>query len=50
MRLPPSVFWAMSLAEWRALVEGRLGGAAAHPLRRTELEQLMQTYPDISHG
>jgi uncharacterized phage protein (TIGR02216 family) len=46
MRLTPAVFWALSLPEWRALLEGRFGNAGAQPLRRGELEQLMQIFPD----
>jgi uncharacterized phage protein (TIGR02216 family) len=45
LRLAPATFWALSLPEWRALLEGRFGAAAA-PLARGELEQLMRIYPD----
>ncbi len=45
MRLTPSVFWALSLPEWRALLDGR-GGGKAKPLGRGELEQLMRMHPD----
>jgi uncharacterized phage protein (TIGR02216 family) len=47
MGLSPAVFWAMSLAEWRAAVEGRFGQARA-PMARRDLDQLMQLYPDRS--
>ncbi len=50
LRLSPATFWAMSLVEWRALLDGRFGNAGAMPLGRAELEQLMTLYPDISHG
>jgi hypothetical protein len=45
MRLEPRVFWAMSLCEWRAAVEGRLPRRAP-PLARAELESLMKEHPD----
>ncbi len=43
MRIPPKIFWAMSLVEWRA-VNARLHAIA--PLARAEFEQLMQAHPD----
>jgi uncharacterized phage protein (TIGR02216 family) len=46
MRLAPATFWALSLTEWRAMVEGRSGGAHTDPLARGELEQLMRDHPD----
>lgn len=49
MRLAPGAFWALSLPEWRALVEGR-GGTHSAPLRRGEFETLMSLYPDHPHG
>jgi uncharacterized phage protein (TIGR02216 family) len=47
MRLAPDVFWAMSLSEWRAAVNGfaRRSSRTA-PLPRADFEQLMQLYPD----
>jgi uncharacterized phage protein (TIGR02216 family) len=45
MRLAPDVFWALSLPEWRALLDGR-AGAKARPMARTELEHLMRMHPD----
>ncbi|HEY0105355.1 MAG TPA: phage tail assembly chaperone, partial [Rhizomicrobium sp.] len=43
LRLPPSVFWSLSLPEWRAL----LAPPPAHmPLARAEFEDLMSQYPD----
>lgn len=47
MRLTPDVFWAMSLVEWRAAVNGyaRRGRIVA-PLARVEFEQLMRMFPD----
>jgi uncharacterized phage protein (TIGR02216 family) len=41
----PRDFWALSLKEWRALVEGRLGSSAPS-LGRAELTALMKVYPD----
>ena len=47
MGLSPPVFWAMSLAEWRAAVAGRQRrGRHAAPLDRGELQHLMELYPD----
>jgi len=44
MRLAPKIFWAMSLAEWRACVTRPRGAA---PLARAELEVLMKEHPDV---
>jgi uncharacterized phage protein (TIGR02216 family) len=41
LKLPPAVFWSLSLAEWRALT-----APAVPALRRRELETMMQQYPD----
>jgi uncharacterized phage protein (TIGR02216 family) len=47
MRLSPDVFWAMSLGEWRAAVNGfTRRSSRATPLARADLEQLMKMYPD----
>jgi uncharacterized phage protein (TIGR02216 family) len=49
MGLPPRVFWAMSLPEWRAAVAGfqaRRGIKPAPPLGRDEFDALMARYPD----
>lgn len=45
MRLEPRVFWAMSLAEWRAAIDGRMKPRAP-ALKRTEFETLMKDHPD----
>ena len=47
MRLSPETFWAMSLGEWRAAVNGfaRRSQRAA-PLARIEFEHMMQMFPD----
>jgi uncharacterized phage protein (TIGR02216 family) len=45
MQLTPDVFWALSLPEWRALLDGR-AGARAQPLARGEMEHLMRMHPD----
>jgi uncharacterized phage protein (TIGR02216 family) len=39
--IPPDAFWRLSLAEWRWM-----SAAAAAPAR-SELERLMQDYPDM---
>ena len=45
LRLTPDAFWALSLPEWRALLDGRFARSAT-PLARAELDRLMQAYPD----
>jgi uncharacterized phage protein (TIGR02216 family) len=44
LRLSPHEFWALSLKEWCALVEGRLGSSAP-ALARAEFDALMKVYP-----
>jgi len=49
MGLPPRVFWAMSLPEWRAAVCGfqaRRGTLPAPHLGRADFAALMARYPD----
>ncbi|MFL6689736.1 MAG: phage tail assembly chaperone [Alphaproteobacteria bacterium] len=47
MRLSPDVFWAMSLGEWRAAVNGfARRSSCATPLARADLDRLMRMYPD----
>jgi uncharacterized phage protein (TIGR02216 family) len=41
LRLSPAAFWSLSLAEWRALAPSPKASLA-----RTELNDLMQRYPD----
>lgn len=43
--IPPREFWRLSLKEWRALNAG--GEDAA--LKRSTVEQLIQSYPDKTH-
>jgi uncharacterized phage protein (TIGR02216 family) len=45
MRIPPKIFWAMSLVEWRAAIAGTRP-RSSKPLARGEFEQLMQAFPD----
>ncbi len=45
MRLAPSVFWAMSLVEWRAALAGRMPRRAV-PLARRDFETMMKRFPD----
>ena len=47
LRLRPRDFWAMTPREFAAAIEG-LGGGAAAPLGRGELDALMQLFPDRS--
>jgi hypothetical protein len=47
MGLKPAEFWALSLGEWRALVEARFPKPPA--LARPDFENLMRLYPDTSH-
>ncbi|MBU1212958.1 MAG: phage tail assembly chaperone [Alphaproteobacteria bacterium] len=45
--LPPAVFWAMTPCELAAAIRGRLGvDPSPSPLRRGDLENLMQRFPD----
>jgi uncharacterized phage protein (TIGR02216 family) len=44
LKLPPAVFWSLSLREWRALLSPRARGET--PMRRDEFDDLMQRYPD----
>lgn len=43
MRIPPKIFWAMSLVEWRAAIARPSANA---PLARAEFEELMREHPD----
>jgi uncharacterized phage protein (TIGR02216 family) len=45
LRLTPDIFWALSLVEWRALLDGRFGRSTP-ALARNDLQQLMRMYPD----
>jgi uncharacterized phage protein (TIGR02216 family) len=45
MRLAPDTFWAMSLVEWRAAVEGRYPRRAA-AFGRDTLARMMKEFPD----
>lgn len=45
LRHSPETFWRMTLRELLAAVDPHLGETSA-PLRRGELEALMQKYPD----
>jgi hypothetical protein len=46
LRLPPRVFWALSLPEWRAIA----APPAKPTLSRRAFTQLMQRYPDEPHA
>lgn len=49
MGLAPDAFWAMSLSEWRAAIEGfamRKGARRTTPLSRVEFDHLMRMHPD----
>jgi hypothetical protein len=45
MGLTPATFWALSLPEWRAVLEARLP-APSRAMTGRDLERLMQLYPD----
>lgn len=45
LRLPPREFWAMTPRELSA-AWGAIMGDRAGPLGRSELERLMETFPD----
>jgi len=42
--LPPNAFWALSLIEWRAITQP----SGSHPLKRSELNDLLANYLDKS--
>jgi len=48
LRLSPQSFWSMTLCELEAALDGALGRfwREAAPLRRADLDSLMQRYPD----
>ncbi len=49
MQMRPDDFWNMSLVEFYAALEGFAefnSGGAPPPLRKDELEDLMERYPD----
>lgn len=43
--LSPEAFWALTVAEWKALTAER---NAPEPLGRSELETLLQAHPELS--
>lgn len=53
MRYSPDVFWAMSMKEWVAAVNGYFESkgvtAADVPMTRDELMDLMEEYPDVGN-
>ncbi|MEQ1717278.1 MAG: phage tail assembly chaperone [Hyphomicrobium sp.] len=47
LALAPSVFWALTPRELEAMLRGRFGlQVSTQALSRTELEGLMQLFPD----
>ena len=47
LKLSPQMFWAMSLSEMDAAIEGYLGKFGKTPSpSRTNIDQLMADYPD----
>lgn len=48
LRLPPAEFWAMTVPELTAAVEGVLGSdRPAEPPKRRDIEALMARFPDM---
>jgi len=45
LHLPPSVFWSLSLPEWRALTAPP---RTTTPLARAEFETMMSLHPDVA--
>jgi uncharacterized phage protein (TIGR02216 family) len=46
--LSPAVFWSLTVKELEAALRGRLGNAPhAEPLRRSDFDALMHTFPDL---
>ena len=46
--LAPAVFWSMTLKELAAAVRGRFGPGAPAPLKRSDLEAMLQRFPDAA--
>ena len=46
LRLPPSVFWAMTPRELAAALAWHTGRAAPEPLTRDDLDHLRASFPD----
>ena len=47
LRLPPAQFWSMTPRELAAALRGVLGvSASEQPLSRTDLDALLQRFPD----
>lgn len=49
MQMRPDDFWAQSFEEWYTRIEGFTefhGGGQPAPLSKSELENLMELYPD----
>jgi len=44
--LPPDVFWAMTLKELAAAIQGGYGLAPLAPPSRSDLDAMMQCFPD----
>ncbi len=44
--IPPDVFWGMTLQELAAAIRGRYGLALGTPLSRSDLDIMMQRFPD----
>jgi uncharacterized phage protein (TIGR02216 family) len=44
LKLAPQIFWSLSLPEWRAVTAAF--APATPPLARSDLQTLMQQYPD----
>jgi uncharacterized phage protein (TIGR02216 family) len=47
--LAPDVFWRMTMSEVYAAVRGRFGDGAGEgaPMARSDLDALMQRFPDV---
>jgi uncharacterized phage protein (TIGR02216 family) len=46
LRLPPAAFWSLTPRELDAAIRGLTGSPVPHPPRRSDLEQLMNRFPD----
>jgi uncharacterized phage protein (TIGR02216 family) len=46
--IAPAAFWTMTLKELAAAVRGRFGPAPPAPLKRSDLEAMMQRFPDAA--
>jgi uncharacterized phage protein (TIGR02216 family) len=50
LRLPPAAFWALTLRELEAAIDGVTGGPPDAPPSRDDFTALMRRFPDAHPG